>query len=183
MIEKTMIEKYTIRKDGEYAVIAIDEYECGNDYYGGDILIRSSLGNYCNSWYSCGEPFKKFLTRIDFDYFMNKCVGRDGYLEYDIPATVKNMVKSIIRYRIEDELSKADARFLYDCVTVIGSESYSIDDFAHEINDIYYGGHYGCEWVLDDYSDYFVRKPSGDSLLFWVKIWKPFIDQLKSELK
>lgn len=183
MIEKTTIEKYTIRNLGEYAVIAIDEYECGNDYYGGDILIRSSLGNYCNSWYSCGDPFKKFLTKVDFDYFMNKCVGRDGYLEYDIQATVRNMVKSIIQYRIEGELSKSDARFLYDCVTSIGGEFYSIDEFSHEINNIYYGGHCGCDWVLSYYSDYFVRKPSDDTLLFWVKIWKPFIDQLKSEIK
>ena len=46
-------------------------------YYCGEIVIHSSHGNWANTWTACGEPFKRFLLDVEFDYiFGNLSTGQ-----------------------------------------------------------------------------------------------------------
>lgn len=184
-VKKSTVEKYSIRNDGEYATICITEWgpdqrASGSNYYGGEIMINSSYGAFANAWSACGEPFKKFLIGIEMDYFMGKCLGR-GATVFDGSASYKAAVARVLDARRNNDLSKEDARELYDELEYCQSELEDSEaSFTAAIYRVPSNGDQSR--VFDEAYEMLVDMPNPQAVGFWKKLWPAFEAELKNEL-
>lgn len=102
---KSTCEKYTLKfnKGWDYAVFTIDNT--------GIFQCHSSFGDYAYHWGAFGNNFKEFLCRIDSGYLLCK-VSDNKY--FDIDKYQKQAKKQLFKLRREDEISKDDARELWE---------------------------------------------------------------------
>lgn len=116
-ISKSTSEKYRLRFDSfecMWADIIIDD--------DGSFNVQSDNGNFCHSWPRHGrKSFKHFLIEIsrDPDYLLRK-VSRKTELNEE--KTLKNWFSSLAERRREGEISKEDAREIWDELTGLLSD-------------------------------------------------------------
>lgn len=126
MIDKTTVTKttgfeaYNVRAGHEWATILIRGWDAnGNDGTPreiGEILIHSSYGSWAYQWGHLGMPFKKWLaTCNDRSYVAEKFLGTDAR-EFDGKASVKNLRQSLLEYRRQGDITKNDARSIWDWI-------------------------------------------------------------------
>jgi len=163
-IEKTTIELYKIRVDGEFADISIDEgNECGR------VQIASSYGKWSNFWGSCGTSFKDFLCDVDCQYFARK-VSEDSW--FDLDATIKQLSSRMKEYtdgqpKLKREIAE-EIRTLADCS--------DRQEFSVAIS------HCPKIMKMEEFVPHLAEDISPTFKKFWTKIWVPFCEELKKEL-
>lgn len=145
---------------------------------GGSIDVQSDYGLYAYTWYSIGdEPFRKFLCSLCRDYFMAKTRGERGWKNYDGPATIREIRKNIIEDRLEGEITKKDARSMWNSLEGKGDWLFTelVEDSTFEgILDRIYG---------DDFSNIpCIESPKFECLNFWSIIWPCACEIWKNEL-
>lgn len=79
-VQKSTAEVYEVRRDGEYATMALRAWSnpvpnSTRVQHGGEILINSSFGSFCYEWTNVSVPFKQFLLDISYESFMRKMLG------------------------------------------------------------------------------------------------------------
>jgi hypothetical protein len=107
-IKKEIVECYKIRHStGKYwADITIDAKE-----QTGRIQIASDFGSYQNYWGACGCNFKDFLAKLDIEYAAGK-FGANKH--FDSEKTLKNFKASVLEYRRNGDMSKENARDIFN---------------------------------------------------------------------
>lgn len=172
------VERYTVRNGYDYATIVIVEWPPRQDshgpIYGGEILVNSSFGSYCNSWSHCGQPFKLFLAGLDFGYFMTKCLGLAAD-EYDGEGTLRAVKKRIIAERRYGNFDRFDARTAWDAL-----DDYEIEHSEYGLRDATgcyeIGEALGPEWY-----ELIRKRPTAQSRGFWRDIWPHFVAAVRAE--
>lgn len=159
----------------------------------GEILIHSSFGSWANSWSHMGVPMDRFLMTADRGYCAEKFMGAKAYV-FDGEKTVRNLRSSLLEHRRIGDITKDDARAIWDFV----------DDHADEMessSDMFCERMFDCmrqaDWPPRNgrYSDagpergarYFLEEPweristSMDRSFkgFWRDLWPVFVSQLK----
>lgn len=187
-ISKDTFDAYRITNNGEWASIALRTWSRPiNDgketYYCGEILIRSSFGNFNNCWTACGVPFKEFLLDVDWDYFMQKC-GCTTHV-YDGPATLRHIQREILRQRRDHDFDARQARDLWDAVCDADTE---IIDGLNQMVLAMQGAETEVvpdREVIEFLAEprYFqITKPNPQATGFWRELWPEFVAELRREL-
>jgi hypothetical protein len=113
-VTKSTSELYQVVNGHEYANIAVRCWKIG-DRFCGEIMINSSFGSWANIWTACGCPFKEFLATSDFDYLFGKFMGCD-LNRFDGELSMKEMLRKVLRWRIEGELDRKQARAVWNAL-------------------------------------------------------------------
>lgn len=103
----------------EYATICWESWnkltKHGEPLYSGEILIHSSYGTWAHYWGHCGEPFETFLADLDRSYAAGKFLGTKASV-FDGEATVKGLRQSLLEDRRAGNITKNDARSIWDWI-------------------------------------------------------------------
>lgn len=186
VVRESTCPVYHIRNDGEYATICVRDWK-NEEYFGGEILINSSFGVFAHTWGSCSVPFPKFLTKVDYDYFMGKCIGDKSYV-FDGPATYINIIKDIFLIRRNKYITKEQCRTAYLMLVdvqdrIIESDSSCVDTLWDIFNEI------SNEPSLDevneaiaDAHEYIIDKKNQQAEAFWNELWPIFTNHIKKDL-
>lgn len=93
----------------------------------GSISIHGDFGPFSYFWSSTGRQyFHEFLRGTRYDYAMTKLAGVAGAYHEDWSTLPGKMKEEVLRLRKEEELTRAQARVLYDYF----DEHYLLDTFA-----------------------------------------------------
>ena len=101
---------YKLRSDKGFgwANITIREWR-----QGGSIDVQSDYGGYAYIWSSIGDrSLRQFLLNLDFGYFMGK--AKPGYMRFDADETAKVVRRMIVEQRRSGDITRRDARVMYD---------------------------------------------------------------------
>ncbi|MEG0797064.1 MAG: hypothetical protein RR397_11270 [Odoribacter sp.] len=171
-ITKSTVEQYKIRHTSRmyWADIVLDSgNECGR------LQIASDYGSWQNYWSSCGCSFKKFLPKIDMQYFAEK-VGENDW--FDIDATRARIYQDIKCARKDREIGAKEGKEICEEVKRVFSSVGCRMDYEHFIFDskiIWNFYQEPCSIPLEtDVSPQFKR--------FYNEAWQCFIEQLKQEI-
>lgn len=101
---------YTVRARktyGGWAVATVREWD-----EGGSLDVQSDYGNFAYSWGRIGQRgMLKFLTKISFEYFMNKARADNGRgRRFDFDKTIADIKQSLIELRRDGSLDKQQLR-------------------------------------------------------------------------
>lgn len=185
-VRKGSIDSYHVSNNGEHATICIGEWKRdrgdGEICHCGEILIHSSFGAFANTWTACGSPFKQFLTKVEFHYFMGKCLGAN-FMKYDGDATLNRFLKDIVSARREQRVGKDEAREAWDLFYGI-QESFqqSSDIMCIEVGGIQSHLPTRLRHIADEPWEHIEKKPDVQATWFWKEIWPEFVAALKEEL-
>lgn len=165
---------YTVRMRGPrrhwgWATATIREWPRG-----GQIDVQSDFGNYAYAWGSIGNmPLRKFLTELDFDYFMNK--SAKGYRVFDEDASRRRIKAEIFDSLRRGDIDRATAhewRDELDDIDCCGSEQV----FADRVM--------ACDFFYKLWDDYpsLVMRDSAQARAFWDGPWKALCGHWKAEI-
>jgi hypothetical protein len=138
--KSTDYEVYHVRADHEWATIAIRGWQAkGVDDRPreiGEILIYSSFGSWAYQWCHLGEPFKPWLAGgIEMHYIAEKFLGSKAYV-FNGERTVRDLRQSLLEHRRTGDITKADARAIWDFIDENESEMESSGDrFVERMHD------------------------------------------------
>lgn len=179
---KTKMDRYRVLNNGEWATIALNTWSTprlqGHGvFYGGEILVHSSFGNFSYTWSASAIPVKQMLCTIAMDNFMQKCMGTD-YRQYDGPATVRKVKEAIVVLRRKGEYSAETANEVwvdFECVAdqAAGSET----GFYLAVEDLC-----NSDTRLGDAEQYVCTQPNPQAVGFWQDLWPHFVAALQQEL-
>lgn len=131
----------------------------------GMVMIAGSFGAYDYMWRSIGDQHLfDFLAGIDFSYAAGKLEGPAGV--FDADATFEGIRAHIIEGRRHGNYTKEYARRYWN----------QLHEWRHygnsDPNDLY------MNLDLDDCSEFFRYRHSGQFTGFWESIWRPFVAEL-----
>jgi hypothetical protein len=168
-VHKDTIEIYRVRglKHGYWADISIDE---GNN--AGRISISSSNGNWSYYWGACGEPFKRFLIRLDIHYTAGKFRCGNAL---DLPSTIESWKRQLLERRRQYDIEAEEAREIYDQIDTIAGSCNTRGDLEFELAQ--------CDELIRflAYDPDIQTKIDTQFKVFWTKIWPHFIEAIKEE--
>lgn len=200
-VTRSTIETYRIRHQGEWATICANGCQAkGCDDQPreiGEILIYSSYGSWAYQWGHIGQPFKEWLAKADDPgYIAGKLLGSKARV-FDGEKTVRELRRSLLEWRRQGDIIKADARAIWEFIGEHDSEMESSADLFCERM-------FNCmsraDWPPRNgrYSDagpergarHFLEEPwerirttmDRDFANFWIVIWPIFQQQLQLEL-
>lgn len=190
-VTKELIENYRIAAYGEWASISLRCWtrqlaaRTSEDVYCGEIAINSSLGAWGHVWTACSVPFKLFLTEVEFGYTFGKFLGND-LQEFDPDKTAQGLLESVIDARRSGDLTKEDARLLWDELIGLQHEPLqSVDDLVGRLEGIRceaWGESPAVTGFLSEPWERARMRPKQGPVTFWRVLWPLFISTLKEEL-
>lgn len=161
----------------------------------GEILIHSSFGSWANSWGHLGIPFDKWLTKAERGYCAEKFMGGKAY-KFDGEKTVKELRNSLLKRRQDGDITKNDARSIWDYMDEFEDElTSSADLFCTGMGRCYSEANWEdvaenkyCECGPGNGARRFLQEPweriatSLDNQFagFWRDMWPVFVDHLKA---
>lgn len=196
------MEVYRIRHQGEWATICVQGWQAtgidGTPREIGEILIYSSYGAWAYQWGHLALPFKQWLAKADEPgYIAGKFLGANADV-FDGEKSVRELRRSLLEHRRMGDLTKNDARAIWDFIE-------DHDDEMERSADLFCERMFDCvnqaDWPPRDgwYSDagpergarYFLEEPwerictsmDHEFAAFWRVIWPVFSEQLRSELE
>lgn len=192
-VTKDTVERYSIRAGHEHASIFIRCWERKANvdtphegvYYCGEIAINSSFGSWGNTWTACADPFKRFLTQVEFDYIFGKFMGH-ALERFDGPASVTEMFAGIVRERRQNSLTKSEAREARDALYEERSEA---EECEYSFGSAMFRAGQNIKTsnpMRDVFADpsgwprchHYDRQAEG----FWKTIWPEFVGALRAEI-
>lgn len=163
-VTKKQIDEYTIKlpEMGGWAKITVSE--------DGTVSIVSDYGNWGYVWSHHGrESIKHFLVGIDSWYTWNKFSGKTVL---NIKNTIKNMKKEI-----RSESNKDEREILFFQLEEI--------EECRSINDIYNYFYYNDNELTKFFDPAYLpisEDQDPQFMMFYKRLWKPFIRVLKKEI-
>lgn len=175
-ITKIKTETYSLSGNSTWGKINLDiKDETVN------VMITSDFGDYNYYWGSCGSNPKEFLASIDKQYTLKKLCqnSKENLFIPDYIQRKKQMKLDLINARKEYEINKNDAKEIWDNINFLPNYFHSEDEYIHELMN---------NNILDDFYEFYDEVPSDSKInpivdQFWEKIWVPFTNELKNEMK
>jgi hypothetical protein len=119
-------ERYDIRgslHDVSWSIIVIDE-RCGL------FFVQSDWGDFSYRWPHHGrESFKHFLTEVNSGYLIDKL--SKGYKKFSKSETLKQFCRDIIERRRDGNLSKEEARRVWEYIKIREDDWESSEGLFH----------------------------------------------------
>ncbi|WP_101048891.1 hypothetical protein [Macromonas nakdongensis] len=111
---------YHVRASHEWATIAVKGWQAidvdQRPREIGEILIHSSYGSWAYRWSHLGKPFKGWLAEADDpSYIAGKFLGSEAYV-FDGEKTVRQLRQSLLEHRKTGDITKGDARAIWDWI-------------------------------------------------------------------
>lgn len=182
----TGAEHYIIHKNHEWASIVVRCWDVqepdGKTRHCGEILIHSSYGSWANSWGHCGNPFKQFLQRLDFDYLFTKFMG-NKLCVFDGEGSVKRLRERLLEARREGTIDKAAARQGWEEIEEAEPELESSErEFVDAVYRIVgYVDNALFQRVFDEPWGMTAKRPDDQAMGFWRELWPEFMGAIKAE--
>jgi hypothetical protein len=175
-VSKDVAARYTVRKDGEYAGIILDEWRNGESYVG-EIFINSSFGSWAMQWGAMGSPLREFLLRINRDYLGTKLLGT-GYQVLDFD-------KSIIKAHDISNEAHSQGELTAEQHEELGEWIDSLEEVDSE-HGLYLQMHSVPDFVdheLLGTGAYIVKKEDPQFAGFYDQIWPEFCAAIRAEVE
>jgi hypothetical protein len=140
----------------------------------GFLDIQSDYGSYSYAWGAFGDNFKAFLIDCDSSYIAGK-IGRNHPDVFNCEKTERAIKDEILRMRRSQDLSKSDARLVWDELERVGIEweDSVYRDLPMVLEHVYQNDPSAVPWIKEqDYS----------LTAFMERCWPEFIAELKKEL-
>lgn len=139
------------------------------------LAFSGDRGPWLYDWYGTGRKdwaeTLAWAARIDSDYLMRKLGQGRLQDEFDAQATVRNIKDCVIQRRRDGDLTKEEARDVWDSMWRLeGEGEHEIYEFIDNHRDDL--GH-------DDLGDLFVRNPPYDLVFLCYAVWPLFADFIK----
>lgn len=197
-VRKSTCDVYEVRKDGEYATMALRQWDdretagdTGRIRFGGEVLINSSFGSFCETWSYTSVSFKEFLTGVSYSSFMTKCLGLSARV-YCPEKTVQLFTDMVNTILAQEDLTPAQA---VKVLEVFNEELAVVDqadtptgfvaaiDAAAE-SDEFEGilTKAQLEMVFGEARMLKGMKPNPQAVGFWEQLWPELVAQLKLEV-
>lgn len=129
----------------------------------GRVIINSSYGDWSFSWpYRGDQTLAAFLCKLDMDYMGGKMLGADYYV-FSVDETKKSIRNYILDARKQTDLTKEEAREVWDHFTSFRDDYISFEMWANE------------ESILCGTFEFHCTEPESDWVHFWNKLWLPCI--------
>lgn len=171
-------EFYRIRS-GQFSWALISLHEAT-----GAFLCHSDFGSFCYTWppQYRSESLKRFLSRLDRGYFMEKTRGQ-SWMQFSPEATLASMYHTILRNRRDGSITREAARKVWDALRYADDDQLggpvSVDWFLHAVvEDDDLRGMFGL-----DLTDLPRNEPAPDCAGFWTEIWPKFLEQIAPEIE
>lgn len=127
-----------------------------------------------------GETWWNWLEGTDQDYFLGKLFGTRVY-EFAPDRAHKEICKEILQLRKQTELSKGQAREIWDSWTQY--EDRDEHSFFRDLSQLSYTDERGWSskqvQIFPEYYEYGRKRIKPRLAYFWEHIWRPFITQAK----
>lgn len=185
------ITQLAITRHGGTMFVTVDTFKGQGDsrVNGGTIQISGYFGPWAYTWTHVGEgSFIDFLGELNFEYAMNKLVGRQDLYEFDLDRTLERVKSRIIELRVVNDLQREQAREYWDELENI--EPTTEREFFDALNDIYWCDGYESFVSLfsalydDDISEVPVlTSPKGNMVYFWENLWPIILVELRKALE
>lgn len=174
---KSQLAKYRVLRNGESATIALGDWANPKAdgkpvTYSGELLVHSTLGSFSYIGHCCTVPFKQFLANIDFNGFVQNCLGR-AYQEFDSQETVAKLKRAVLYLRRSKVYRSQTAWDLWEKLDAQRSEAelFSVVEAFS-----------GPGSALESWETYRSYRPTAQALSLWNKLWPDFVAELKQEL-
>lgn len=141
---------------------------------GGSLDIQSDYGSYSHIWVDTGGHFLKFLTEVEYDYFMRK-TRHDDYRIFDSEATRDAIVEQIIGARRDGSIEGDWARLLFD-----EARRYETNDLMTRDALGRQLSHHMWRFLGDDFPAR--TRDNEETRGFWENVWPMFTDAWRREL-
>lgn len=142
---------YHVRAGYEWATIALKGWQA-KDFDKqpreiGEILIHSSYGSWAYQWSHLGRPFKQWLsTHDDKHYIAGKFLADKAYV-FDGEKSVRDLRQSLIEHRRTGDISKNDARTIWD---FIDENSFELESSADRFVQVLMDCARDADWQDED---------------------------------
>jgi hypothetical protein len=169
-------DSYTIRNEGEWSKIFIEQGQRPDGTRWGYISFVSTFGNRGHVFSHIGPPsLEQFLIGCDWDYLAGKFWGLEREV-FDFNASVKGLRKQVLLARRAGDLTKDEA---FDCWCEISEleDCNNADWFAA---DIWFNQEHLAKHFCADGSPA-MKRPNPQCEGFRDYIWRPFCDYLRAE--
>ena len=164
----------------------------------GEILIHSTFGSWANSWGHLGQPFDQWLQEAERSYCAEKFLGTRAR-EFDGEASVKSLRDSLLEHRRNGDITKNDARSIWDWIEdnemelESGSEEFFVnrlyecsreadwqdEGHPHKYHERSPGR--GARYFLDEPYERSRHQLNRQFAGFWRDLWPVFVKQLKEK--
>lgn len=155
--------------DKRHQIILIESGQVEGHCWG-RLVSHGDYGRFAAYWGSCGVEFSQFLTKIDFDYAMEKMTDGD-YMEFDPCGTALASRKRIACDRRNREVTKQQARNWWDEFNLI-----ALRDNKDDANEVFRNLNVEL-WDRVEYQ-YLPRQNCTD---FWREVWPLLAEELNKE--
>jgi hypothetical protein len=159
---------YTVRNGWSWAHIFVRNgtVQCvdGSPRNWVNLAVLSDFG-YCWSHIG-GDSWQGFLASLSFDYAMRKMMGP----RFDAPLSLRDSIRKVrelvVDYRRTGQMSKEDARELWDAADLCGEgQSFLADLNRYSSGAMYRNELWDARWT----------EPSPEARGFWHEIWPHFL--------
>ena len=171
-VTEVSAQAYDIRNGSEWAHVALIMKDKSVN-----VMINSSFGAYGYYWSNTGKNPKSFLCSIDMNYGMEKLTGYNLY-EQDISGYAEHVKQRIIEARIHGYIDSYNARKAWDEMLDIIEEGVTAEQILGEL----YMHRFFSDVFGDSESLPNCKRVRIACESFWIKLWKPFTDELRKEL-
>jgi hypothetical protein len=171
---KTSATAYSITVDGEHGTFFV---RSGINRFTNawlELTINSTFGTFGYTFGSIGGAPAEFLAKVDYAYLMNKLMGKQSTV-FDADKASREARKEIAEHRRSGDISKGEARDLFDEVATAESDCNGSEDrFFHMLaeNDRMRDWEI---WCIPSHSE------NPQALGFWEKLWPAFIAELRAD--
>lgn len=182
-VRKLPCEAYHLRtaeRFGEHGTVYLREWQQehnGSIHYGGEIVANTSFGVYGHYWTHCGVPFKRFLTGLEFHYFMEKACEK--FKEFDFDASLASIRRAVIEHRKDTSIDKPTAAAIWSQIKDIESSG---NNGGHQfVADLYAIDE--LRRVTQEPYEYAREHPTAQAVGFWRELWPLLVAELKREIE
>lgn len=182
-------EAYTLRSEWEWATILIRSFRAtgvdGEPREVGEILVHSSFGSWAYQWGHLGRPFKQWLAKgPEREYVASKFLGTMAYV-FDGASTVRNLRRSLLENRRSTDITKDDARAIWDWINDYEGELEQDErSFVESMSDCMGSAVWesGARHFLEAPWERLANKLNPQFAGFWETFMPAFVDTIRQEL-
>lgn len=170
-------ETYHVQRTAGRATIVIRSWQQAGQECG-ELLINSSYGSWGYLWERLEQPLKAMLADASFDALMGKLMAGE-LREFDFMASLARWSKRLRNARHARTLTADQYREAYD--ESCSAQPCGAELFLHRLQ---VSRPLGLQHPLwDDLASCVVSRTNPRAIAFWLRLWTPFVEQLRVELQ
>lgn len=192
-VNKTVCEIYEVVIGEANASIVIrtwDNVINGRTVFGGELLINSSYGTFCNVWSNTPVPFKQYLMQLSQDTFLFKTLGIQARV-YCPSVTWEKFARKIDSFLVDETLTQAQVSLIMLTFSAeFEATNQSHGAYVETVERISVNTDILSEISSDIVDQVFGTlpliqglKPNPSGVAFWTQLWPAFTATVRHELE